>query len=77
MVKKLILSKNLVREPHVKVLQKLKKYVFIDHYQKLTNQTKIGANNMYTIRSFSQYFILQLNVRVFQNNEKYFLYAQD
>jgi hypothetical protein len=52
MVKKLILSKNLVREPHVKVLQKLKEYVFIDHYQKLTNQTKIGAIIMYTKSSF-------------------------
>jgi hypothetical protein len=34
MIKILILSKNLIRKPHVKVLQKPQKYVFVDRFQK-------------------------------------------
>jgi hypothetical protein len=42
--KNLILSKNLIWEPHVRVFQKPQKYFFIDQNQKLNNQAKIGAN---------------------------------
>jgi hypothetical protein len=45
--KKLIFSKNLIQEPHVRVFQKLQKYFFIDQYQKFTDQTKIGADSIY------------------------------